>query len=126
MDLQNKIHEKFLAIFGEDGTRREKVKTADEITDELLGQILADIDYTGSEVAVMINSAGATPLMELFIINNRVADVLAEKGVKVYKTFVGEYMTSIEMAGFSISLLKLDGQLKELLDAKADTPAFKA
>ena len=52
--------------------------------------------------------------------------MLAEKGVKVYKTFVGEYMTSIEMAGFSISLLKLDGQLKELLDAHADTPAFRA
>lgn len=92
----------------------------------LLAQILADIDYTGSEVAVMINSSGATPLMELFIINNRVHDVLAEKGVKVYKTFVGEFMTSIEMAGFSISLLKLDDQLKGLLDAKADTPGFKA
>ncbi len=115
-----------IGIHGEPGTHREKVKTADEITDLLLGQILADIDYTGSEVAVMINSSGATPLMELFIINNRVADVLAEKGIKVYKTFVGEYMTSIEMAGFSISLLKLDDQLKGLLDAHADTPAFKA
>ena len=115
-----------IGIHGEPGTHREKIKTADEITDLLLAQILADIDYTGSEVAVMINSSGATPLMELFIINNRVADVLAEKGVKVYKTFVGEYMTSIEMAGFSISLLRLDDQLKELLDAKANTPAFKA
>lgn len=115
-----------IGIHGEPGTHREKIKTADEIVDMLLAQILADIDYTGSEVAVMINSSGATPLMELFIINNRVADVLAEKGVKVYKTFVGEYMTSIEMAGFSISLLKLDDQLKGLLDAKADTPGFKA
>ena len=115
-----------IGIHGEPGTHREKILTADEITDKLLAQILADIDYVGSEVAVMINSSGATPLMELFIINNRVADVLAEKGVKVYKTFVGEYMTSIEMAGFSISLLKLDDQLKGLLDAKADTPGFKA
>lgn len=115
-----------IGIHGEPGTHREKILTADEITDKLLAQILADIDYTGSEVAVMINSSGATPLMELFIINNRVADVLAEKGVKVYKTFVGEFMTSIEMAGFSISLLKLDDQLKGLLDAKADTPGFKA
>ena len=115
-----------IGIHGEPGTHREKILTADEITDKLLAQILADLDYVGSEVAVMINSSGATPLMELFIINNRVADVLAEKGVKVYKTFVGEYMTSIEMAGFSISLLKLDDQLKELLDAKADTPGFKA
>lgn len=115
-----------IGIHGEPGTHREKILTADEITDKLLAQILADIDYTGSEVAVMINSSGATPLMELFIINNRVADVLAEKGIKVYKTFVGEFMTSIEMAGFSISLLKLDDQLKGLLDAKADTPGFKA
>lgn len=115
-----------IGIHGEPGTHREPLKTADEIVDMLMAQILGDLDFTGSEVAVMINSAGATPLMELFIINNRVADVLAEKGVKVYKTFVGEYMTSIEMAGFSISLLKLDSQLKELLDAKADTPGFKA
>ena len=90
------------------------------------GKILADIDYTGSEVAVMVNGSGATPLMELFIINNKVADILAEKGIKVYKTLVGEYMTSIEMEGFSISVLRLDDELKTLLDAKADTPAFKA
>ena len=93
--------------------------------DLLLEKILADLDYSGKEVAVMINGSGATPLMELFIVNNRVSDVLAEKGVKVYKTLVGEYMTSIEMEGFSISLLRLDDELKELLDAKADTPAFK-
>lgn len=115
-----------IGIHGEPGTHREKLKTADEIVDMLLAQILGDLDFTGGEVAVMINSSGATPLMELFIINNRVADVLESKGVKVYKTFVGEFMTSIEMAGFSISLLKLDDQLKGLLDAKADTPGFKA
>jgi dihydroxyacetone kinase-like protein len=115
-----------IGIHGEPGTYKETLKSADEIVDMLLGRILADIDYAGSEVAVMINGAGATPLMELFIVNNRVADVLAEKGVKVYKTLVGEYMTSIEMQGFSISLLKLDDELKRLLDAKADTPAFKA
>lgn len=115
-----------IGIHGEPGTHREKLRPADEIVDMLMDQILADLDFAGSEVAVMINSSGATPLMELFIINDHVADVLAEKGVKVYKTFVGEFMTSIEMAGFSISLLKLDDQLKQLLDAKADTPAFKA
>lgn len=115
-----------IGIHGEPGTHREPLKKADEIVDMLLEKILADIDYSGKEVAVMVNGAGATPLMELFIINNRIADVLAEKGIKVYKTFVGEYMTSIEMEGFSISLLRLDDELKELLDAKADTPAFKA
>lgn len=114
-----------IGIHGEPGTHKEPIKTADEVVDMLLAQILADIDYAGSEVAVMINGAGATPLMELFIINNHVADVLAEKGIKVYKTFVGEYMTSIEMQGFSISLLRLDEEMKALLDAPADTPAWK-
>lgn len=115
-----------IGIHGEPGTHREKMMTANEITDHILEKILADIDYSGSEVAVMVNGSGSTPLMELYIINNRVADVLAEKGIKVVDTYVGEYMTSIDMAGFSISILKLDDQLKELLAAKADTPAIKA
>ena len=115
-----------IGIHGEPGTHREKMMTANEITDHILEKILEDIDYSGSEVAVMINGSGSTPLMELYIINNRVADVLAEKGIKVVATYVGEYMTSIDMAGFSISLLKLDNQMKELLAAKADTPAIKA
>ncbi|MCI9184352.1 MAG: dihydroxyacetone kinase subunit DhaK [Lachnospiraceae bacterium] len=114
-----------IGIHGEPGTHREKVRPADEVTGHLLDQILGDIDYVGHEVAVMVNGSGATPLMELFIINNHVADVLAEKGVKVYKTFVGEYMTSIEMQGFSISLLRLDDEMKQLLDAPANTPAWK-
>ncbi len=114
-----------IGIHGEPGTHREKLQTANEIVDHMLGKILSDIDYAGREVAVMVNGSGATPLMELYIINNRVADVLAEKGVKVYKTFVGNYMTSLEMAGFSISLLRLDEELKELLDAPADTPALR-
>lgn len=115
-----------IGIHGEPGTHREKMMTANEITDHLLEKILADLDYSGSEVAVMINGSGSTPLMELYIINNHVADVLAGKGIQVAQTFVGEYMTSIDMAGFSISVLKLDDQLKELLAAKADTPAIKA
>lgn len=125
-ELNDEEMEVGIGIHGEPGTHREAVRPANEIVDMLLEKILADIDYAGKEVAVMINGAGATPLMELFIINNHVSDVLAEKGIKVHETFVGNYMTSIEMAGFSISLLRLDDELKELLDAKADTPAFKA
>lgn len=125
-ELSDEEMEVGIGIHGEPGTHREALRPADEIVDMLMEKILADIDYSGKEVAVLINGAGATPLMELFIINNHVADILAEKGIKVYKTFVGNYMTSIEMAGFSISLLRLDDELKELLDAKADTPAFKA
>ncbi|MEE8836025.1 MAG: dihydroxyacetone kinase subunit DhaK [Eubacteriales bacterium] len=114
-----------IGIHGEPGTHREKIRTADETADLLLDKILADIDYTGHEVAVMVNGSGATPLMELYIINNHVQDVLKSKGIKVYRTLVGNYMTSIDMAGFSISLLRLDDELKTLLDAKADTPAWK-
>lgn len=115
-----------IGIHGEPGTHREKLRPVDEIVDMLLDKILADIDYKGSEVAVMVNSSGGTPLMELFIAYNHIADVLAAKSVKVYKSFVGEFMTSIEMQGMSITLLKLDDELKTLLDAKADTIAFKA
>ena len=114
-----------IGIHGEPGTHKEKIMAANDIVDHLLDKILADLDYAGREVAVLVNGAGATPLMELYIINNRVADVLAAKGVKVYKTMVGNYMTSLEMAGFSISLLRLDDELKALLDAPADTPALK-
>lgn len=114
-----------MGIHGEPGTHREEIKSADEIVDHLLGKILEDMPFaSGEEAAVMINGLGGTPLMELYIANRRVAEVLASKGIKVIRTYIGNYMTSLEMAGFSISLLKLDGELKELLLAPADTPAL--
>lgn len=115
-----------MGIHGEPGTHREKISTADEITTHLVDKILADMPLnSGEEVAVMVNGLASTPLMELYIVNKKVNEMLTEKGVKVHKTFVGEYMTSLEMAGFSVTLLKLDEELKELLDAPADTPTFK-
>lgn len=115
-----------MGIHGEPGTHREEIKTADEITEQLVNKILADMPLeTGSEVALMVNGLASTPLMELYIVNKKVHEMLTQKGVKVYRTFVGEYMTSLEMAGCSISLLKLDNELKKLLDDQADTPAFK-
>ena len=72
----------------------------------------------------MVNGMGATPLSELYIANLEVSKVLADKGIKVAKTLVGNFMTSLDMEGFSITLLKLDDELKPLLDAPADTPAF--
>lgn len=114
-----------MGIHGEPGTHREKLRTADEIADTLLEKILADIDYQGHKVALMINGCGGTPLMELYIVNNHVHDVLESKGIHIYKTFVGNYMTSLEMAGFAISILRLDDETKALLDAPANTPAFK-
>ena len=86
---------------------------------------MEDYDFTGSEVALMVNGLGGTPLMELYILENDVQNYLAEKGVKVSSVFVGNFMTSLEMAGGSVSLLKLDDELKTLLDAPCDTPALK-
>lgn len=115
-----------MGIHGEPGTHREKISTADSVVDHLMDKILSNMDLEkNDEVAVMVNGLAATPFMELYIVNKRIHEVLEEKGVKVHKTFVGEFMTSLEMAGFSISILKLDQELKELLDEKADTPALK-
>lgn len=115
-----------MGIHGEPGTHREELKAADEIVTHLMDKILADMNLEkGDEVAILVNGLGGTPLMEQFIINRKVNKILEEKNINIYKTILGEYMTSIEMAGFSISLLKLDDELKVLLDAKADTPAFK-
>ena len=92
----------------------------------MVGKILTDMSLElGTEVAVMVNGLASTPLMELYIVNRKVHKILDEKGIKVYKTFVGEFMTSLEMAGCSVTLLKLDDELKVLLDAPADTPALK-
>lgn len=112
-----------LGIHGEPGTHKEKISSADVIVDHLLEKILADIDFKG-EVAVLVNGLGGTPLMELYIANRRVSEVLEEKGLKVAKTIVGNFMTSIEMPGFSISLIQLDEELKGYLNAEADTPAL--
>jgi dihydroxyacetone kinase-like protein len=115
-----------IGIHGEPGTHREKIAGANATADTLLDKILAEGIYgEGDEVAVMINGMGGTPLMELYLINDHVADVLAGKGIKVAKTLVGNFMTSLDMEGFSITLLKLDDELKALLNAPADTPAFR-
>ena len=125
-ELKDDEMEVGIGIHGEPGVYRDTLKSADEIADVLLEKILADIDYSDSEVALMVNGSGGTPLMELYLINNHVHNVLNEKGIKIYKTLVGNYMTSIEQEGFSLTLLKLDEQLKNLLDAPADTLAYKA
>lgn len=114
-----------MGIHGEPGTHRDTVRSADEIATHLLDKILTDLPVqAGEEVAVLVNGLGGTPLMELYVINRKVAEILAAKGIKTTKTFVGNYMTSLEMAGFSISILKLDEELKTLLLAPADTPAW--
>jgi dihydroxyacetone kinase-like protein len=125
-DLTESEMEIGIGIHGEPGTYRSAIKTADEITGEMMDKILGDMNLaSGDEVCVLVNGFGGTPAMELYVVNNRVSDILAEKGIKTYQTLVGNYMTSIEMAGCSITLLKLDAELKKLLDAKANTIAFR-
>ena len=114
-----------MGIHGEPGTHRETLRTADETATYLVDKILQDMPVKdGEEVAVLINGLGGTPAMELYIVNKKVSEILKDQGIKAVKTYVGNYMTSLEMAGFSISLLKLDSELKELLLATADTPAL--
>ncbi len=114
-----------MGIHGEPGIWNGALKTADGVTDELLAPIIADLGLEkGDEVAVLVNGLGATPKEELYILYNRVNEVLAEKGISIYRPYIGEFATSMEMAGASISLLKLDDELKPLLDAPASTPFF--
>ena len=115
-----------MGIHGETGIRRGKIEPADQITEEMMGKILDDLPYqSGDEVAVLVNGLGATPLDEQYIVTRKIDAILKDKGIKVHRYYVGEYATSLEMAGLSISLLKLDDELKELIDHPADTPFFK-
>ena len=115
-----------MGIHGEPGIRRGKLKPAEDIVDEMLLPVLNDLPYEkGDEVSVLINGLGATPKEELYIMYRRVAQVLAEKGIKVFKVYIGEFATSMEMAGASISLLKLDDELKDLLSKPSHTPFFE-
>ena len=114
-----------IGIHGEPGVNREKIGPVNAICDKLLDKILAEGIYAaGDRVALMVNGMGGTPLMELFIAGKHVHEVLADKGITIAKTLTGNYMTSLDMEGFSLTLLKLDDELEELLNAPADTPAF--
>ena len=114
-----------IGIHGEPGVSRERAASADAIVDILLSRILAEgIYHSGDEVAIIVNGMGGTPIMELFVANRHLNKALQDRGISVYRTMVGNYMTSLDMSGFSISLLKLDDELKALLDAPCDTPAL--
>ncbi|KIL49392.1 dihydroxyacetone kinase subunit DhaK [Jeotgalibacillus soli] len=114
-----------MGIHGEPGLEREELKSADEVAEKLLQPILEEgVFKTGDHVAVMVNGLGATPLMELYIVNRKIQELLKEKGLHMTKTYVGNYMTAFEMAGCSLTLLRLDDQLYELLQAPCDAPGF--
>ncbi|MEK4627779.1 dihydroxyacetone kinase subunit DhaK [Solibacillus sp. FSL R7-0682] len=113
-----------VGIHGEPGIRREKMMDANALAERMVKDLLNDLGNV-SEVAVLINGFGATPLQELYVFNNSVIRTLTKQGVNVHRTFVGNFMTSIDMAGASLSILKLDDELKQYFNAPASTPAFK-
>lgn len=114
-----------VGIHGEPGIKREKIATADELAKRMVGALLEDLKVKEKdEVALLVNGFGGSPLQELYLLNNAVCRELDLKKVSVGRVFVGNYMTSIDMAGASVSILKLDPELKELLSQPCDTPAF--
>ena len=112
-----------MGIHGEPGIRRGKLRSANEITEELSEKLLGDINLSkGDRVSILINSLGATPHEELFIVANKFNDILKDNGIVNSKSYVGRYATSMEMAGMSISILKLDDELEKLLLEKTNCP----
>ncbi|MFC6718828.1 dihydroxyacetone kinase subunit DhaK [Natrialbaceae archaeon GCM10025810] len=123
-DLGDDEIELGIGIHGEPGVERTDMMDADEIAAELTTAVLEDVEPEG-EVATIVNGMGGTPLSELFIVNRAVQDHLEDEGLETWDTWVGDYMTSLEMAGCSVTVLDLDDELKGLLSDPANTPAFK-
>jgi dihydroxyacetone kinase-like protein len=110
-----------VGIHGEPGRRRDKIKPADAIVDELFDAVSGDLPFaSGDRVALMINGLGGTPPAELYVLYNHAAKKCGDAGLTIVRNYVGEYCTSLEMAGFSLTLLKLDGELEKLLAAPAE------
>ena len=105
---------------------RTKLKTADGITEVLLEPIMEDLPFKrGNEVLLFVNSMGGTPLIELFVVYRKAHEMLTKAGIAVTRSLVGPYITSLEMAGASITVSKLDGELTKLWDAPVSTPALR-
>ncbi|MBC7645654.1 MAG: dihydroxyacetone kinase subunit DhaK, partial [Pseudopedobacter sp.] len=114
-----------MGIHGEKGVRRGPLESADRIAEQLLETILKELHFSsGDRAAVLVNGLGATPLEELYILYRKVHRVFEAQGVTVHQAFVGEYATSLEMAGASLSVMKLDAELITLLEHPAHTPFF--
>ena len=113
-----------IGIHGEPGRRREQMSSADEIADGMLEAIVSDLPYeSGDEVAVMVNGLGGTPISELYLLYGHVHESLEQRGIKPVRSYVGEYCTSLEMAGASLTLVRLDDELSELLSEPAEIAA---
>lgn len=115
-----------IGIHGEPGQQRLPLETADKVGDRLVQAILNDLPLqAGDQVAVMVNGMGATPAEELYLIYRRVHRALVAQGVTIHRPYIGEYATSLEMAGASVTVMRLDDELIELLDAPASSPFFR-
>jgi dihydroxyacetone kinase-like protein len=114
-----------VGIHGEPGRRREKIRSASEIVAEMSDLILGDLQPTGSNVLAFVNGLGGTPLIELYVIYSELAKQLEDRGLTPTRSLVGNYITSLEMAGVSITILTLDDELTELWDAPVHTPALR-
>jgi dihydroxyacetone kinase len=115
-----------IGIHGEPGIHRGPLETADEIAERLTTAVLDDLDVApGSTVSVLVNGLGATPLEELYVLYSRVSQIVAAREIHIHSPFVGNLVTSLEMAGASVSILLLDDELTELLDAPAASPFFQ-
>jgi len=124
-DLPDDEIELGIGIHGEPGTERTDMMSADEITDHLTEQVLDDLDLDeGQEIITMVNGMGGTPQSELFILNRRLQEIVDDHGLDTWDAWVGDYMTSLDMMGASITVAAVDEELKELLEAPADTPAL--
>ena len=124
-DLPEDEIELGIGIHGEPGVERTDVMSADEITEELTEAVLADLDVeAGQEVMTIVNGMGGTPQMELFVVNRKLQELLGEHEVETWDAWVGDYMTSLDMEGCSITVCVVDEELKELLGAPAETPAL--
>lgn len=113
-----------VGIHGEPGICRQKVQGIDHLVAQMVPPLLKELDPHSAEVAIMVNGFGSTPLQELYAFNNAVLNTLVQAGVKVVRVFVGDFMTSLDMAGASLTLVKLDAELKSYLVAPATTPAL--
>jgi len=125
-ELEDGEMEVGIGIHGEPGFLRGALETADQIAERLTERLLADLGIgSGARVAVLVNGMGATPLEELYLLYRRVHQLLAEQGITIEKNYIGEYATSLEMAGASISLLTLNDERLALLNAPARSPFFQ-
>ena len=124
-DLGDDEIELGIGIHGEPGTERTEIMSADAVTEELTEAVLDDLGLDdGQEVLTIVNGMGGTPQMELFVVNRRLQELLGEHGLETWDAWVGDYMTSLDMMGASITVCAVDDELKDLLGAPADTPAL--